>query len=142
MENRESADADLGSRLTKEQFEVTQRKATERPFTGAYLDNKDDGIYRCVCCHAELFGSAQKFDSGSGWPSFCLPLAGDNVTTVKDNSHGMVRTEVICTRCDAHLGHLFEDGPQPSGLRYCVNSASLYFTKSALTPDSLSEPKD
>ena len=118
---------ELRDKLRDEQYQVTQCSATERPFTGKYVNHKDDGIYRCVCCDTALFASDHKYDSGSGWPSFWLPLAGDAVATSTDRSHGMARTEVTCGHCGAHLGHVFEDGPQPSGLRYCINSASLDF---------------
>ena len=122
---QKQGDAELRERLTALQYEVTQRKGTERAFTGEYWDTKDDGTYHCVVCDAPLFGSDTKYDSGTGWPSFWAPLEQDAVATEVDRAYGMVRTEAVCARCGAHLGHVFPDGPAPTGARFCMNSASL-----------------
>jgi methionine-R-sulfoxide reductase len=122
------SDAEWQKLLTTEQYQIARAKGTERPFCGTLLDNKKQGVYSCICCGLPLFSSKNKFNSGTGWPSFFQPLAEENVVTAADSSHGMSRTEILCARCDAHLGHVFEDGPRPTGLRYCVNSESLIFT--------------
>lgn len=124
----EKSDAEWRSQLSADEFAIARNKGTERAFCGTLLDNKKDGVYSCVCCGLPLFKSDAKFNSGTGWPSFFQPVAEENVVTDVDRAYGMVRTEILCARCDCHLGHVFEDGPRPTGLRFCVNGASLKFT--------------
>jgi peptide-methionine (R)-S-oxide reductase len=123
------SDSEWRAQLTSEQYKITREKGTEAPFSGKYNNFKEEGVFVCVCCGNELFDSESKYDSGSGWPSYWKPVSKENVKTESDHSHFMKRTEVLCKICDAHLGHVFDDGPKPSGLRYCINSVSLNFKK-------------
>ena len=129
MPKIEKTDADWRAQLSEIQYHVTRQKGTEPAFTGAFWNNHDPGTYRCVCCGEPLFSAEQKFDSGCGWPSFTAPLATKAIDEAMDSTHNMRRTEVMCSKCGAHLGHVFPDGPRPTGLRYCINSASLTFEK-------------
>ena len=130
MPDETKTNAEWKRQLTPEQYHVTREKGTERAFTGAYWDNHDKGTYRCICCGNPLFDSDTKFESGTGWPSFFAPMSEDAVATEEDRTHGMRRVEVTCSKCGAHLGHVFPDGPNPTGLRYCMNSCAMDFKKS------------
>jgi len=135
----QKTDLEWQQQLTPQQFAVARAHGTERPFCGTLLDNKREGVYTCICCGLPLFSSNAKFESGTGWPSFFQPIADENVATVSDRSYGMTRVEILCARCDCHLGHVFPDGPRPTGQRHCVNSESLAFTDAAQLA-SLADP--
>ena len=134
VERVEKTEGEWKNQLTNEQFDVTRRQGTERACSGAYWTNHDAGVYQCLCCGLDLFTSDAKFDSGTGWPSFFQPVAKENIRTQVDRSFGMVRTEILCARCDAHLGHVFEDGPEPTGNRFCLNSVALNFIPAEKPP--------
>ncbi len=138
MNDKRTSDAEWRDKLSPEQYRILREAGTEAPFTGALLGNKDKGMYRCAACGEPLFESGTKYDSGSGWPSFTEPVGSQSVEELTDQSHGMTRTEVRCSKCEGHLGHVFPDGPGPNGLRYCINSASLQFDKAAEDKDQRS----